>query len=270
MRGAYRVGARGFEYLSGAISDLWDRVDKELNEYTGQHGVYYAERRQVWWWVAIDASTDRRVLVFHVDTGAWSQYTGDIGFAYCSMLAPREIGNALDGCSATDWIQSRVPYAYINASQGGSPGGALHECDAINPHLSPNASSEIGLTADGQTYSGTSGVWSSGTPFRAYVQSRPLPLPLWVNGAVTRATLAGVASSATVTVTLTADYGRHTDTGSVTLAPSSALESRVTKDVAVGVTGSRAIQATVGDSSAIAQLWTLDALALRVRTEADS
>lgn len=259
-RGPVRFGLNGPEYLGAAIEDVWATVNTHGNVYTSQHGVYYADRGQYWLWVSTNAATvPDTLLIFTVATGGWARYTGAIAAALSSALLPRYVTEPNKGVSLTiSLVAPRVPYCCPNTN------GQIVECDAINP------STGVALDTDLETYSGSAGVWSDGTPYQAYVTTTPIP-PKTLDGFMTVQDVtveADAAAGVTLSVSLVRDHGAETRTFSTSLA-ADGTETRVIRRVEGAATaGARAVAVTLGDASAVASQWNLLRAQLRVLPEA--
>lgn len=95
-QGPYRYGAKGLEYLGFDIEDVW--ADSAGGTLAPPHGVYHADKKQVWWWIG-DSSTSHakpnRKIVFHVQhgrsatggvRGGWAVHDGRSTEAYASVM----------------------------------------------------------------------------------------------------------------------------------------------------------------------------------------
>jgi hypothetical protein len=88
--GPYRYGANGLEYIGRKVDNYIRGVAPNLVSQNttlklspssvGAIALYYPAKRQVWWWFAVnetsDASGPTRCLLYDVLNAAWAEYTG--------------------------------------------------------------------------------------------------------------------------------------------------------------------------------------------------
>jgi hypothetical protein len=122
--GPARVGASGLQYMRG-LNGTWRRVNTTADLIIA-HGVYYPDKNQIHWWVALDsADTPNYKMVsqtteIRADMGGtqrgWTTADGKIATAWCSTIVPEQVmhedtgGVFLSyrpyiGLSAPDFIQ---------------------------------------------------------------------------------------------------------------------------------------------------------------------
>ena len=228
------------QYLGRDIEDIWSTINLAASTVVA-HGIYHADKHQVWWWIATGLSNEPDTkIVFDVllgrfvegdrVRGGWYKHTGDTAAARCSVMMSNTLGATM----------SRDLKPYI----GRASASILQKCDSGNTH-------------------------DANTNFQAYVITKPLPIAaLGTKVGLGQSTLvAKVSSGVTITQTLTRDFGLESRTSSVTLT-ASASETRVVKkfegsDMAQADT----IQLQIGDSAAAANAWTLDAWSAPVHSE---
>lgn len=237
--GPYRIGADGPQALGDDVQDLWDTVNLEASSVVG-HGVWHPTKRQVWWWIATGSSADPDTrIVFDARKGrvyedgrvrdGWYKHTGDSCAARCSTLFSNTLGASM----------SRDVKPHI----GRSTGIKILKCDTAD------------LNDDGTTFQAY--VDLPDTHFSGIDHVTQLGTPI----------LVGSAGSQTIAVTLVKDYGTETVGPASTSMAASGSETRVTK-VVEGIEGAdaHAMRIRIGDSAAIANSWTLDAVGIRVET----
>lgn len=238
-RGPYRAGPRGLEYLGRDIENLWATVNLGATNVSC-HAVYHADKHQVWFWLATNSANDpNRIAVFDVQQGepdqngairnGWSIYDGDLAAARCSTMFANTLGATM----------SRDLKPYTGKSSG-----------------------TVILKGD------TSDTDDAGTAFQAYVD---LPTRhfagLTKKFGIDQGIVLGSAGSHTLRLTLTRDYGVDSSTANVTMTAAGS-ETRTQKVWESGVTAdARAVQIRVGDASAVATAWTIDALVVQVREQ---
>lgn len=241
VRGPYRLGAAGLEYIGKPVEDLWLGPTLTVNLTYAMHGVYHSDKRQMWWWYATGLATDAGFvadpstkIVYDVSTGAWSRHTGLSANARCSVMYAQAIAVPVPLTpAATKNLTPYVGYA--------STASTILNCDSAT------------ATTD------------NGTAFQAYVTTKPYALGgLGQYCTVGQGTLiAKAAVGVTITQTLIRDLGAETRNASVSLTPQ-ATETRVQRVIDAGaMTGAWAVQVQIGDAAAIASAWTLDAVTLQ-------
>lgn len=100
--GPYRVGGSAIQYLGRQVQKLFKRIN--LGAYQPVHGVFHADKQQVWWWLALDTALTPNCLVkLQVDRiqaddrgdgiGGWSvsATTDRAAFAWTSTMFAAEI-----------------------------------------------------------------------------------------------------------------------------------------------------------------------------------
>ena len=130
--GPSRLGVPGLQLVRG-LRKTWTRVNRLATGVTA-HGVYYPEKRQVWWWVAADSSnyptlglklqvneTTEAGTTVEVARG-WSLFDGRIAQAYCSAIINVEIRDALGDVATI----ARRPYIGLTAPD------LLQQCDLLS------------------------------------------------------------------------------------------------------------------------------------------
>lgn len=245
--GPYRNGIFGPEYLGKAVED------KTIGANSGStlslaatrvvcHVQWYRDKRQVWFWIAIDGGNDPTLLLVYTvgrtpppygtDPGlnsAWSVFSGGIATARCSVQFSTTIGATM--------LRTLKPY--IGSTSAVNTFG---QCDTGTQDLAVNYQAYL----DTKVYAPW-GENATGTLMGA---------------SVTAAASAGV----TITVTVKPDYGAQSVSDTVLLT-AAGTETRVMPRVggAVAIAGIYVVQCRIGDSVAANTAWQLDELALTWR-----
>jgi len=237
-RGAYRWGQNGLEYIGYGVEDLLLGPTSYLNTaatISVCHAVYYAQRRQVWFWVSLDAKNEPEMkLVYNIGRvggtspsdkpipSGWSRHTGLSAIARASLMFSTTLTSTL----------SRRMRPYIAYP------------DAINTVWR--------LDTDDLT--------DVGTAFQAYVTSRAyVPWGLQRNGDVNRSMVLGkTANGVTFSQTISTDYGEQSVISDVVLTASEARTRKRFEDSGIGDVAS--VQFTWGDTAAVASRWEIDAV----------
>lgn len=241
-RGPYRVTLDGnTEYLGRDNEDIWRTMNLGAT-FIACHSTFYPDLHQWWVWLSVGSDTLPSIkMMFDVQRGfpdehgqirgGWAKHTGDSASAFCSCL----FSNTLGGSMSRDL----KPYVGI------STGTAIIKCD-------------------------TSDLTDNGTAYQAYVTTRPLLTTpdLLKKVGVEESTLVTAAQAATnLTVTINRDFGKETRPLTVSLA-AAASETRVIQKVGASEMGEAdVVQMTIGDASALANTWTVDALITPVKTQ---
>jgi hypothetical protein len=244
--GPYRLGWDGPQFLGTDINTIWDGVNANIHiDAPGwggsMHGVFHLTKKQIWWWVPTGSNTNPDTLLVldvrkcrrsadGVMRGGWSRYTGAQAAMLCSVMFS-------DSLASTT---SRVLKPYV-----GGNGPVIYKCD--------------------------SGTTDAGANFAAYVD-----LPdrhyggLGTKCKIGGAGIIGNAGSQSLTVTYTPDYGAVTaasDAVSMAAGGSETRVLRITEGVSVG--DAHAVRVRIGDASASASAWQIDALILPIEESED-
>lgn len=234
--GPYRMGSDGPQALVDDIQDLWDTVNLAATSVVG-HGVYHKDLKQVWWWIATGSSNDPDTkIVFDTRKGTvedgrvrngWYRHNGVSAAARCSAMFSTTLAASM----------SRDLKPYI----GKSTGTVILKCD-------------------------TSDLDDAGTAFQAYVD---LPDTHFAGidhlCQVGTPIIVGKAGSHSLAVSMVRDYGEETRGPSSVSMAAGGTETRVTRVSESSETAdAHAVRVRIGDSAAIANAWTIDAVALPV------
>lgn len=239
--GPYRITSNdGLQFLGDDIQDIWDTVYLDVC-YGGTgapHGVYHAAKHQIWWWVPTNASgTANTVIVFdtrlgRVETGGrvrggWSVFNGNLAASGCSVMFANTVGASMSA--------DQKPYA------GRTSGTTILKGDTA-------------ATSD------------NGTAFQAYVT---LPerhaASIGRHVRVTGAAAIGSAGSHTLTMTLAGDYGAQSRTSSAAFTAAGTETRKLLPFEGTALNDDNtSFSAQIGDASATANSWTLDAVLVQI------
>ena len=235
-RGPYRLGINGLEYMGRDIEDIWDSVSPTLLT-TSSHAVVHFDKHQVWFWVSTAGTANNTILVFNMLRGAstgtgvrggWAKYTGGkIPTGFCSALFSGTIGATMS--------LNLLPHTGI------SDAAVIYKCD-------DSTNDQDGTTS-----------------FQAYLTSKPYAFGDLGKqcGVGFTYTLAKALTGATITQTLSRDFGLETRTSTVSLT-ADASETRVLRKFENSeMSQAGTVQITIGDASALEQTWTLEALSIQ-------
>lgn len=240
-KGPYRQGANGLQYLGRDNEDIWRTLSLEATVVT--HAVWHADSHQVWFWIAVNGTTEPALkMVFDVKLGAtdgngqvrggWAKHDGLSALARCSVMFST------------------------------TPGSSMTH--AVKPYIGYSGSTNYVMRCD------TTATSDANTPFQAYATSKPLPAAETLHRRIgTREPhLLAMAQAATsVQVTVVRDFGIESRAATVSLAPA-ASETRVLRKLeGLEMADAAFVQVTIGDASAVASAWTLDALAVPVKMQ---
>ena len=235
IKGPYRLGQDGLKWVGKDVYDIWSTaVLGTSSTVFYPHGVYYAAKRQVWFWVNKDAaSSPNCILCLDIQEqspdedghirGGWSQWDGTISTRTASCMFSNTPGTSM----STD-LKPYIGYPLAST---------LSKCDVVTAGL--------------------------GDSVQAYIQSGGLNLAPIRNG-ITRSHLLAEASSAppegvTITQTFVRNFGDETNrTDTVNLAPSGS-ETHVLKAFdASSLQDAFIFQVRLGDASASTGQWTFE------------
>lgn len=233
-RGPYRIGVNGIQFLGLDIDDLWEGVNLAASN-TVAHAVYHADKHQVWFHVATGAANDPDLrLVFDVKEGrpesggavrrGWAKHTGIS--ARCSVMFSSTVAASMSA--------------------------------ALKPY--------VGITTNNTIWKCDTGTSDAGTPFQAYIDTKEYGV-IGMNHAIREGVLiAEAASGVTITVTPKGDNGLDDgQAGTALLTASAAGESRVNKRLeGMQHAGAGTFRFRIGDSAAISNAWTIDAMTSHV------
>lgn len=234
-RGPYRIGINGLEYLGRAVEHVITTLTAAPTELATNFTLYYPQRHQVWWWLATGGTDgNNKLIVYDIKRRAWSEFTGRISACHHGDLIPTSLGATM--------------------------------ARTLKPGLGYQASAVTLYRAD-------VGTADDGNAFQAFVTSRAYTLgEIGMYVGIQKAFLrAKAAAGVTIRLSLVPDFGATaTRTSDVSIAAAGS-ETRVTKTFSDARTArSLALQFTLGDSAAVSNNWTLDALNLIGKQEGES
>lgn len=238
-KGPYRLSAAGLQYLGHDNEDLWRTLNLEADVVS--HAVWHADMHQVWFWVATGSDTAPGLkMIFdvklgHVDgmqqvRGGWARHDGPSAAARCSVMAPNTLSTG-----------GRALKPYI----GRASGTALWKCD-------------------------TTSLDDAGTAIQAYVITKPLPAVEALHrrmGTQEPHVLAKAQASTSLSVVMTRDFGKEARSAAVDLSPAGGETRVIRKLEGLEMADAHFVQVTVGDTSAVANTWTVDSIAVPVRMQ---
>jgi hypothetical protein len=224
---------RTIEWVGKDVYDVWQTVNQ--NAAIVAFGVYDAGRKLVLWWVATGPTAIRPNLLLTLDVTrgrmeatsilryGWSVYDGALAAAHCAVMFSKSL--------AAERSLTKMPY--------------------VGNFLS--AGTQLLLRQDGTLNT------DAGTAYQAFVQSKPFTGgTLRRRKRVIEAYLVAKAGPATITQTLTKDFGMGSATSSQSLV-AAGTETRVRKFFdATDIADLIALQVTLGDGSALDQTFELD------------
>ena len=222
QQGPCRIGVQGLQYLGTDIEDLWDGVNLSTATIAG-HGVYYADRHQVWFWVT------------ETSQGAGAAPT--LGLIFDTRLGRSEGALVRGGWST----QTTLAY--------GSWASAMFSTSiaaSMGVRQKPLSSGSLIVQWD-------TGTDDNGTDFQAYLDTKEYtPAGLGRNASFTEAHIVGEASAtALVSITARTDFGKETSENAlVSLAPEQNETHVQRKADGLQASGFGSIRFRIGDAGA--------------------
>jgi hypothetical protein len=233
VRGPYRYGKNGMEWIGYDIQTLWKTVNLAATSIVAA-GAYDAEQRACVWWLATGASnTLAECITFYVREGQPTSVEGVRGGWV-----------RLQEAAASAWLCLGLLPTSIAATM--SRGLSLYTGSASTMVI--------------RRWNAASTTDDAGTDFRAYVTSRAYqPLGLTRRFRLGRTVLQASAEGATITQSLARNFGdetARTDTESFTAAGS---ETRLVKKFdGAFQADANVLQATLGEAAVADQSWAID------------
>ncbi len=239
--GPYRAGISGQQYLAQDVLDIVGRVN--LSAVTPVHAISHTSLHQVWFFVAVDSSATANVRVIfdtflgkivdvsEIGTAAvrfgWSYHVGESTKAYCSCMFSDTVGASMG--------KTLKPYiGYTGATQ-------IWKCDST-------------------------AVDDAGTPFQAYVDSKPgAPWGLGRLGGIKEDCVLIALSSSGVSIALTIikNEGEESYQFNVDLNPYPNQTTVFKKiDGSTGISNMATVRYRVGDAEVTPSTWNLTALVI--------
>jgi len=245
------IGQNGLQTCGGDVQTKWRTVNLSA-AHVVCHGVYYADTRQVHWWISVDDDDTpslRLVLQTNLqrttDEGVrrgWALATGPSAVAYASCMFSSDI-------------------------EGGVIATAVYRNRILRPFLGQGTSAAVISRLDETVDT------DSGTAYFARIVTKPYAIAGILNrfGVMASALLAKVSSGVTVYVRAIKNYGIETLTKSALLTAEGS-ETHVIKALDdLSFSDLRAVQFQLGDDPAEVVTpvgaWELNELSLKLRKE---
>jgi hypothetical protein len=235
-RGPYRITVEGeLQYCGRDVEDLTRAVSPSL--HGSVWSLYYPDKRQVWFYL----------------TGV------TVPFIVFNVLLGQRGPNGIQGGWARYTKASNISKWTHGAMFSNTPGASMST--DLKPYLVGISSGGLGLI-----YKADTGTADAGTAFQSYLTSKPY----FPAGAGVRVTtndavaIAEAAANTTLQLAMVRDFSLETKTGTVSLA-AEASETHIIRRVEGTAFGAMAsLQMTIGDASAVAAAWTIDAVVVPV------
>jgi hypothetical protein len=246
--GPRRISRAGLEWVGADVKDVWDTINLDASTTVG-HGIYYPDRNQILWWVSTGSNgVPDTIIMFDITEGissvaneqpairkGWTKWMGNFAKATCSCLFSTTPGASM--------ARKLVPYI------------GRHDVNNVVMKLSESVTDDAGTT------------------FQAYVDTKIYaPGGLSKHFAITGGSVAAEPASG-VTFSVTAFQEGTKDstnaasavTDAVSLTPVGSESLVVRRLEAFQLAELRAMKLRMGDSSAVANTWTLDAVTITVQ-----
>lgn len=232
--GLCRLGQRGLEdQIAHPIRRSWKA--RNTQPTIGPRMVYYPALEQVWYAVPESGQSYPSLLFVHE-----ARYGGNL-FHDSLPASARALALFPD---PTTGIPKPVIGTVLTTVTGGGQ-TYVHRCD--------------------------SGVTDSGTPFSAYIRTKPYSLgDLWSRFGLMAAVLLARASAATLSLTLIRNFGVEERAVTVSLASVGSEEHVIRPVDNASMSELNTVQIEMADPSASSQAWSLDQLVFKVRAEEGS
>lgn len=228
--GPYRYGQGGLQWCGYDVQDIWSTIN--LNAVTAvAHGIYDPSSRRCIWWLSVGSDQYPSIAIaFQTRLGVptpnegirkgWSRWSVGSSNIRGSVMLPETIGASMS--------RKLKPYAF-----------------------------DVSLLKIDDATSTT----DNGTNFQAYITSKAFTAgPLNVFKRLGKAYVkAAAAIGVTIRLTLVRNFGDEADRTFDTSIAAAGSETRVmARYDAAALTYANTFQATLGDSAAISNAWTLD------------
>jgi hypothetical protein len=244
-RGMYRYGARGLQYISHDIEDLWETVN--LSATYGITAAYHADAGQVWVFLpTADSNTPTVLVKFHVTLGR-----------------SNELGEVRGGWTRDDG--NLATSTAVCMFQSGTFAGSGPNTTRLKPYVAKTASGGRVYRADDSSSELDDAAAAS---YTAYMITRAVQVGMGqefgVQNVYVQTASGGGVLGDVVTVGLRRDF---TDTDDVSALMTLDLNRRTTHSVAVELSECDAVQVRIAQSTANVY-WQVDRIGLRLRLEA--
>jgi hypothetical protein len=231
IRGPYRYGREGLQWLGYDIQDLWATVNLAASVRTAM-GVYDPELR---------------AAIFGIATGAANSCSEYVVFF------------VREGQSTTEGVRGGWVRWAENAASSSNAMALLPE--TIGATMSRTLKPYIGDSATLRRWNDDSATQDGTTSYQAYVTSKTFDIGgLQQRVRLNRAYLqAAAANAVTITQTLIRNFGDETARTATALLTAAGSETRVIKTLeATALADAQNVQVKLGDSAAANVAWTLD------------
>lgn len=249
LRGPYRWGVQGLQYIGRGVEDLLlgptsAIVTTTITNNETAHGVFHQDKRQVWWWVVSDATGfSDIVIVYDVVHNAWTRFVGENDSTALVPLMQRQVCSVMfSDVIGTAMSVKLKPYG---GYKDFATAPTITKWDTGTADVSPSGQASI------KAYVTTKAYEPGGPGFYGQVS----------DGILVAAAAAGI----TITDTVTPEFGAgtaKTGTASLTASGSETRVVRRLEDATLG--GFGFYQHTLGDSVATTTTWTMDRLDFKI------
>lgn len=255
-QGPYRYGVNGLQYIGRDIEDVW--LDAARGTNAPAHGLYHADKKQVWWWIgSSDAAATRipdRKIVFHTQLGVST--SGGVRKGW--VLGSGRSASALASCMFS--------YAFVLVADGGTPGMGIvlgpytsygvsrkiYRCDVVGVVLDDAVAAPAYIRTHGYSLAGIGNIGDA-------IQ------PVLLVG-----TESGYGGTLNVAAEIIRDYGIETVSDVVNYVGQASEQYRFAI-LPVSAVGGRAIQINFGDVATLAAggdfWWSIEGLAIQRSVE---
>jgi hypothetical protein len=253
--GLCRIGRSGVEDLARSIRETWSSRNQDA--LVGPRIVYYPALDQVWYTTptgATEAIQTSDSSTLQTSDGS-ELHTSQTSPGLLVVFGVHESGNVFhDGLVG----QAQTLALFPRSDR------------SIAPVI---GTSTVDVTGGGESslHFADAGTTDSGTPFRAYVRTKPYLLgDLWSKFGLMAAAVFARASTAVLQLKMIRNMGVQERDVEVNLAPA-ASESHVIKPVDdASLSELNAVQIEFGDEEADAQEWSVDQMVFKIRPEEGS
>lgn len=251
--GLCRIGRTGVEDLAQGIRDTWRR--RNLSPLIGPRILYYPGLDQVWY---TSPTGDLEPVLDSTGTPVLDS-TGEP--LYTSQTAPNLL------------VIFEIRYGssmFHDGLLGQAQALSLFELEGAG--LVPVIGTEevdIGGGNESSLHFADTGTTDSGTPFRAYVKTKPYTLgDLWTKfGLMAAAVLARAAAGTTLWIQLIRNFGIETREVEADLSPSGSEDHVIAPLDNAYLSDLNTVQLEYGDEEESEQDWSLDQIVFKVRQE---
>lgn len=255
--GLCRVGKQGLEDLGKPIRDFWRT--RNPTPAIGPRILYYPAIDQVWFTTPTGAAdqiqTSESAFIVTADTG--------LDMINTAQSAPNtlvEYEVLYDGSMLHDGVLGTAQAL-----------GMFYRDTNLAPVIGTQLTS-IGGGNNSYMHDADIGTTDSGTPFRAYLRTKPYIIGgLWNKFGLMAAALIALATNAVnLTITMIRNFGVEQRSVSISLTPFGS-ESNVVKPIDnASMSDLNVIQLEYGDATAVDSSWSVDQMVFKIRDEEGS